>query len=265
MAKGKRQILEELAKVDVILIVGDARAAARSVAGAFYQKMEAKKKAYVFNKSDLADERAFGEIRRAYSLKGAECFFTDCLAGKGIKEVKDFLKSQQGGFRFSRETRAMACGIPNVGKSMLINAIASRSANKAENRPAVTRALKWIRVEGSFYLLDTPGILEPSFQSKEDGAALAAIGCVKDTGYDEGELSLSILAFLKDRYPDLLRERYRLDSVDSETLDLFYAVGRKRGFLAKGGEVDALRTAQAIIGDVKNGRVGRIAFDFMGE
>jgi len=262
MAKGKRQILAELAKVDVILIVGDARAIKRSVSGNFYRSMGTKKRAYVFNKSSLADEGAITGYKSAFPGLGIDAFFTDCIEQKGIREVREYLKRASSGFRFNREVRAMACGIPNVGKSMLINALAKRSANRTENRPAVTRGLKWIRVEGSFYLLDTPGILEPSLSGPGDAFALSAIGSVKDTGYDTEELAYAIIAFMAARYPSLLSERYKLEGPFGEAAQTFAAIGRNRGFLRKGGEIDEVRTADAIVDDFKNGRIGKVAFDF---
>ncbi|MCL1803161.1 MAG: ribosome biogenesis GTPase YlqF [Eubacteriaceae bacterium] len=262
MAKGRRAIVNELSKVDIVIVVGDARAAKRSVSGDFYQRLGKKKRIFAFNKTDLADTRSVSGFVAGFHESRQPAFFVDCMKNTGISQLRAYLKEQQKDLRFSREIRCMACGIPNVGKSSLINAIAKRSANKAENRPAVTRALKWIRVEGSFYLLDTPGILEPSFSSPEDAFALAAIGCVKNTGYDEGELVIKIIEFMQQSYPDLLAGKYKLTTVDKEAIELYEDIARSRGFLRKGGVVDEQRASQAIIADMQNGRIGKIAFDF---
>lgn len=260
MAKAIRLIKDQLKTVDIVLVMGDARAVVKSINPDFTAALSNKPYICVYNKSDLADPAVTRAWEKHFSDRGVNAFFIEALSKKGIPKLTDHLKTLKEKFRFEREVRVMAAGIPNVGKSMFINAVAGRSAAQTEDRPGVTRANKWIKCR-DFFLLDTPGVLPPKFTSKADGIVLAAIGCVKDTVFNTEDLSLEIIAFMAANYPEHMMERYRLENADDTPLALFEAIAVKRGFIVKGGGVDYARCAAMILKEFKGGMLGRISMD----
>ncbi|MCL1912514.1 MAG: ribosome biogenesis GTPase YlqF [Eubacteriaceae bacterium] len=264
MAKAQRSLANELKNVDAVVVLGDARAVVRSVSGDFLKHFAGKRLVYAFNKSSLADEQAIAGFKKTMAEKDGY-FFIDCKTREGIKQFSSHLLAMKNNFRYEREVRAMIVGIPNVGKSMLINTLAGRNANKIANTPGVTRSNKWLRIEGSFYLLDTPGILSPKFDNEDDGMVLASIGSVKDTIFDKTELAESMAFFLARRYPHLLEARYKISPgiIGSATpIELIEEIGKRRGFVQKGAVVDFERAANTLFDEFKNGVIGKIAFDF---
>ena len=157
MAKATRLMKEELKKVDIVIMMGDARAVRRSINHDFFDVIRNKKYIMVFNKSDLSDPDENRKWKEYFKGSDITVFFIDCLHKKGLGELTSYLKNLKNNFRFDREVRVMVTGIPNVGKSMFINTLAKRNAAQAGNKPGVTRAKQWIRVGNDFYLLDTPG------------------------------------------------------------------------------------------------------------
>lgn len=261
MAKATRLIKEDLKNVDIVVKLLDSRAVIRSENNDFNKILNQKKFIRVYNKCDLADEKETIEWQNYFKEKGEDVFFIDSMSRKGINEVLSYLNNIKSTFRANREVRAMVVGIPNVGKSMFINSITKKSNAKTGNRPGVTLSKQWIKVKGEVYLLDTPGVLPPKFENLEDGVCLASIGSVKDTILDREELCLKLIEFLIERYPDKLKERYKLESVEKMPIEVYEDIGRKRGFLLKGGEIDYLRTAVTVLDEFKNGLIGRISFD----
>lgn len=261
MAKAVRLMKQEIKNVDIILVMGDARAVRRSINQDFFGVINNKKYVMVFNKSDLADEKISRVWQAYYKKKGIEVYFIDCLNKKGLKELTAYLKSLGQNFRFEREVRVMVTGIPNVGKSMFINTVAKRAGTQTGDKPGVTKAKQWLKVEGDFYLLDTPGVLPPKFETEEDGAVLASIGSVKDTIIDREELALKIIGFMKTTYPDELMKRYKLDSLSESVPTVYEDIASARGYKIKGGQIDYERTAAMILDEFKSGALGRISFD----
>lgn len=261
MAKATRLIKEDLKNVDIVVKLLDSRAVIRSENNDFNKILNQKKFIRVYNKCDLADENETMKWQNYFKEKGEDVFFIDSMSKKGINEVLSYLNNIKATFRANREVRAMVVGIPNVGKSMFINSITKKSNAKTGNRPGVTLSKQWIKVKGEVYLLDTPGVLPPKFENLEDGVCLASIGSVKDTILDREELCLKLIEFLIERYPDKLKERYKLESVEKMPIEVYEDIGRKRGFLLKGGEIDYLRTAVTVLDEFKNGLIGRISFD----
>ncbi len=261
MAKATRLIKEDLKNVDIVVKLLDSRAVIRSENNDFNKILNQKKFIRVYNKSDLSDEKITKQWQSYFKEKGEDVFFIDSMSKKGINEVLTYLNNIKANFRANREVRAMVVGIPNVGKSMFINSITKKSNAKTGNKPGVTLSKQWIKVKGEVYLLDTPGVLPPKFDNLEDGVCLASIGSVKDTILDREELCLKLIEFLVDRYPDNLKERYKLESVEKTPLEVYEDIGRKRGFLLRGGEIDYLRTAVTVLDEFKNGRIGKISFD----
>lgn len=262
MAKATRLMKEELGNVDVVLLLGDARACSRSIMKDFIRFAGDKRVVLAFNKTDLADPNAVDAWKSYYSANGSEAFFLNSAAGKGVNELCSHLAKQKEHFRFEREVHVMVAGVPNVGKSMLINAIAGRSSAPTGNRPGVTKAKKWVKVGRDFYLLDTPGVLTPKFDTEEDGFVLASIGSVKTEVFDSEELALTVIRFMIKNYPELLQSRYKLEALGEDALSTYESIGAKRGFKIKGGDIDYTRTAAMILDEFKNGVMGRIAFDW---
>ncbi|MGN8913904.1 ribosome biogenesis GTPase YlqF [Anaerofustis butyriciformans] len=261
MAKATRLIKEDLKNVDIVVKLLDSRAVIRSENNDFNKILNQKKFIRVYNKCDLADEKETIKWQNYFKEKGEDVFFIDSMSKKGINEVLSYLNNIKSTFRANREVRAMVVGIPNVGKSMFINSITKKSNAKTGNRPGVTLSKQWIKVKGEVYLLDTPGVLPPKFENLEDGVCLASIGSVKDTILDREELCLKLIEFLIERYPDKLKERYKLENVEKMPIEVYEDIGRKRGFLLKGGEIDYLRTAVTVLDEFKNGLIGKISFD----
>lgn len=261
MAKATRLIKEDLKNVDIIIKLLDSRAVIRSENKDFNKIINQKKTLKVFNKSDLSDENVTAMWKDYFKKQGEDVFFIDSMSKKGINDVLNYLNSLKQNFRANREVRAMVVGIPNVGKSMFINAITKKSNAKTGNKPGVTLSKQWIKVKGEIYLLDTPGVLPPKFENLEDGVCLASIGSVKDTILDREELCLKLIEFLMQRYPKNLKTRYKLDDIDKTPLEVYEDIARKRGFLLKGGEIDYLRTAVTVLDEFKNGLIGKVSFD----
>ena len=257
MAKAERKIREETSKADVMIIVGDARAPEKSVNADFYKSIGSKRRITVYNKMSLADPAGIEKWRAYYRDRGDDVFFTDCVSREGISQVTAYLKALKKTFKFEREARAIVAGIPNVGKSLLINTLCRKGSAKTGDIPGVTRGTNWIRSD-EFYLLDTPGVLPPKFVEPEDGVILASIGCVKDTILDREDLALEIIDFMSRNYPSLLSERYRIDISGMSPLEIYEAIASKRGFILKGGEYDYERCASTVIDEFRAGIIGRV-------
>ncbi len=261
MARAERLMREEAKKADVVFLVGDARAVRQSINEKLGTAFAGKKTAYIYNKSGLCDEKMLRQWKEHFAHADAPVFFTDCLQKKGFAEIAAYMRGLRADLRYTRELRAVIAGIPNVGKSMLINALTHKASAKTGNTPGVTRGINWIGSAGDFYMLDTPGVLPVKFADREDGMVLASLGCVKDTIFDREELALWQLGFLSRRYPQLLSARYLTEAEELSPEEIFAAIARRRGFLRKGGEYDSERCAAVILEEVRNGIVGRISFD----
>lgn len=260
MAKTERHIKEEMKKADVLIFTGDARAVKQSINQAFLDKVKDKKHFSVFNKTDLADEVAIRAWKDYFADNKENVFFTDCVAKEGIKQISAYMSQLKESLRFQRELRVIITGIPNVGKSMLINALANKSSAKTGNIPGVTRGVNWIRAKGDFYLLDTPGVLPTKFDTEYDGNVLASIGCVKETVYSREDIAAFVINFLSENYPQLLLERYGVECRGKEMLDVYEEIALKRGFKLRGDNIDYERCARTILDEFKNGVIGRLSF-----
>jgi len=261
MAKATRLIREDLKSVDLILLLCDARAVQSSRNEDFEKIIAQKKKIFVFNKSDLADEKVTKEWLTYFKEKQETVFFIDCLNKQGIGPLVSYLKNYKQTFRTNREVRVMIAGIPNVGKSMLINTLARRNGMKTGNRPGVTMNKQWIKVTGDFYLLDTPGVLPPKFDNQQQGSIAALIGSVKDTVFNKEDMALYLLEFLQVYYPQLIKERYKIAALGQTPLEIYEQIADSRGFKTKGGLFDYERTAVMLLDEFKNGKIGRVSFD----
>ncbi len=276
MAKAEKQIAGDLKRVDAVIELIDARVPKSSRNPDLDRLAGGKPRVLVLNKCDLADAAETARWLALYRGRGSAALAADCRSGKNVGAVlpavrgllKDRLAAWAEKGMPGRRIRAMAVGVPNVGKSSLVNRLGRGSAAKVEDRPGVTRAAQWFSAGQGVDLLDTPGVLWPKFGGRAQGERLAATGAVRDEAFDAEELSRSLLAFLRERYPDLLKRRYRLEDADLAGADgsgLLERVAERRGMRAAGGAADTERAARMLLEEFRAGKIGRITLERAGE
>ncbi|WP_203332614.1 ribosome biogenesis GTPase YlqF [Planococcus beigongshangi] len=273
MAKARREVTEKLKLVDIIFELVDARLPLSSRNPMIDQVIQQKPRLIILNKMDMADDVETKKWIRYFEEQGTRAVAINSLEGRGLQLVtkasKEILAEKwdrmiSKGIK-PRAIRAMIVGIPNVGKSTLINRLSKKSLAKTGNMPGVTKAQQWIKVGKEIELLDTPGILWPKFEDPETGFKLAVTGAIKDSVIQMQELAIYALKFLQERYPERLQERYGIDQVDEEIVNTFNHIAKKRYFIAADGEVDYEMTAEAIVRDIRNQYLGKVTFDYKDE
>lgn len=273
MAKARRQVTEKLKLVDIIFELVDARLPLSSRNPMIDEVIQQKPRLIILNKMDMADDVETKKWIRYFEDQGTRAVAINSLEGKGLQAVtkvsKEILTEKWDrmiakGIK-PRAIRAMIVGIPNVGKSTLINKLSKKSLAKTGNMPGVTKAQQWIKVGKEIELLDTPGILWPKFEDPEIGFKLAVTGAIKDSVIQMQELAIYALKFLEDRYPDRMLQRYGIDHVDDEIVNTFDHIGKKRHCKAPDGEIDYEMTAEIIIRDIRNQHLGKVTFDYRDE
>lgn len=273
MAKTRRQIKESLPLVDAVTELLDARVPLSSRNPELNELIASKPHIVLLNKCDMADEAATRRWKAWFSRQGSPALAVDCRSGRGLNDYgdtvrelpRDKIQSNQEKGMAGRALRMMVIGIPNTGKSSFINRMAGRSRAKVADRPGVTRQNQWFAIGGGIELLDTPGVLWPKFDDPEVGNRLAFIGSVKDEVMDVETLALRLLAVLGAQYPARLCERYKIDleqASQSEPYELLEQIGRKRGMLMRGGEIDTERASAMLLDEYRAGRLGRITLEF---
>ncbi|MBP3304973.1 MAG: ribosome biogenesis GTPase YlqF [Oscillospiraceae bacterium] len=269
MTKTRRQIEADLKQVDAVCEIVDARIPISSRNPDIDAICGDKPRIIILNRMDLADPAATKRWAAYFRNKGMAAVPTDCKSRKGIGDfqpaVKTVLKekiARNTARGMNRPLRVMIVGIPNVGKSTLINQISGRKGAKAENRPGVTRGKQWVTVESSLLLLDTPGILWPKFEDPEVGLMLAYTGAVKEGVIDIEELACRLIRLLWQRYPRALKDRYGIEAeADAPGYELLEQAGRKRGFLIAGGEINTERMAKVLLDEYRSGKLGRFTLE----
>lgn len=277
MAKTKRQIIEDMKLVDVVIELLDARIPKSSQNPDIQGMLKNKKKIVILNKSDLADEKETKKWIEYFKKKNILAIDVDSNQGKGIKQVsqaiekimEDELKIQNSKGRIRKTIRVMIVGIPNVGKSSFINRISKKTTMTVGNKPGVTRQKQWIRIGNQIELLDTPGVLWPKFESEEVGLNLAYTGSIKEEILEKTEIAYNLLKFLDENYSNDLYAKYKISEQEIDeikdnpqyTLELMYLIGKKRGALISGGNIDEEKVAKIILDDFKNGRIGKITLE----
>jgi len=272
MTKAKREIAESLKMVDIAIELCDARIPFSSRNPQIKEILGVKPSILLMNKCSLSDPKANNAWKEYYKNNGENVLFTDFIAGTGVNEIipliREILKEKLEAFERKgmkgRLPRAMVMGITNAGKSTLINRLYGTTKTKTEDRPGVTRMQQWVTVKGGIELLDTPGILWPRFEDENTGLNLAYIGSIKDEIIDKEEIAVLLCCKLRDDYPELLAERYKLEVSELSNLlphELFEMIGKKRGFLISGGEVDSARCAAIILDEFRGGKIGRISLE----
>lgn len=272
MAKTRRLITENLKEVDFVMELLDARIPHSSENPEIARLLGTKPRLTLLSKASLADPDATKIWQAYFSEKGRECIFYDCRTGEGLSRITeasrrlcaDRIERYKEKGMEGRKLRAMIVGIPNVGKSSLINRLAANNKAKVENRPGVTLTKQWISTSLGIDLLDMPGILWPKFEEKSVGENLAVTGAIRDEVMDIELLACILCSRLRERYPALLTARYKLKEGEMEGLDdyeLALLIGRRRGFLVSGGEVDFLRTSNMLLDEFRAGKIGRITLE----
>ena len=269
MTKTRRQIEADLKQVDAVCEIVDARIPVSSRNPDIDSICAGKPRIIVLNRMDLADPAATKRWAAYFRSKGYAVLTTDCKTRKGIADFVPAARSacaeklQRDAARgMNRPLRVMVVGIPNVGKSTLINQISGRKGAKAENRPGVTRGKQWVTVDNSLLLLDTPGILWPKFEDPEVGMMLAYTGAVKEGVIDIEELACRLMELLNKFYPQTLLERYKVEApVGTPGWELLEMAGRKRGFLLSGNEVHLERMAKVLLDEYRSGKLGKFTLE----
>jgi len=267
MQKARRQMEEQIKLVDIIIELRDARIPNASANPILQQLAPNKPRLIILNKADLADDTQ----NELWSKTFENCLvlnsINDNLTKIVVNKVKEILKDKLDkakvrGIR-KKVLRAMVVGIPNVGKSTFINNIVKKKAAKVENRPGVTRALQWIKINEDVELLDTPGVLWPKFDNQDDARLLALVGSINDDVIvDKNELVTYGLNYLVNNYPNLVSNRYEIDENNENLLE---NIARKKLWLSKQNEVDYDKTIDSILKDIRSNKIGRITWEYVRE
>ena len=276
MAKTKKQIMDDLKLIDVVIELLDARIPVSSRNPDIKSITNNKRKIILLNKCDLADQKT-NEAWVNKLSKEAPTILTDASSGRGIDKVnkkieelmKEELERQAARGRKNKTIRVMIIGIPNVGKSSFINRIAKKNTAEVGNRPGVTRQKQWIRIGKNQELLDTPGVLWPKFESEEVALNLAFTGTIKDDLIERIEVAYELLKVLYKDYKKELFERYKINNADEEAIEkssnpmytLMQMIGQKRGALISGGDTDDEKVARIILDDFRNCKIGKISLE----
>ena len=281
MAKTKKQIMQDLKLIDIVIELLDARIPISSQNPNIAEITKNKKKIIVLNKCDLADDKQNKLWVQYFNKQGIPAVLTDSNSGRGVNEcireieniMQEELDNQAQKGRKGRKIRAMILGNPNVGKSSFINRISKRTTAGVGNKPGVTKQKQWIRINEKIELLDTPGVLWPKFESEEVALNLCFIGSIKEEILDKLEIAYQLTKFLLENYREKLCERYKLDNKyiedtlkqeqpeNSNIYEIMLQIGKNRGCIMSGGRIDDEKTARTILDEFKNGRLGKITIE----
>ena len=273
MAKTRRMITENLKNVDIVIEILDARIPKSSRNPEIASMTAQKPTILLLNKSTLADPEMTKNWCEYYTNEKTICITTDCVSGMGINKIKDAvnkvlaekIERYESKGMSGRKLKAMIVGIPNVGKSSLINKICGSKKAKVENRPGVTVDKQWVDTNIGLILMDMPGVLWPKFDDRTIGENLALTGAIKDKILDLESLAIVLCSRLRKQYPEMISQRYKLGDMSAyenyTDLEFFELIGKKRGFLISGGEIDYDRTANMLLEEFRSAKIGKITLD----
>lgn len=279
MTKAVRQMKEDIKLIDIVIELVDARIPISSRNPDIDSLAAGKSRVIILNKADIADDKETENWVRHFTNEGMIAVKLNSRSGNGMKQVKDAIakaaeakmaRDRARGI-LNRPVRAIVGGIPNVGKSTFINSFAGRAVTKTGNKPGVTKGKQWIRLNKQVELLDTPGILWPKFEDRKTAEHLAFIGSIKDEVIEKMELVLNLITELEDNYEGLIASYYGFDNCEKTENKIDFAVktleavAEKRALLKKGGETDTDKASKLILDDFKNGRLGKITLENVGE
>ena len=264
--KKTRELIEgHLKKVDLVLEVIDARIPVSSKNPVIDSIVLDKPRITVFNKADLSDPKETKKWLKSYREQGISAVAVNSLSGegfpalyKGMEGLRDLKNKDR---LVKRPFRIMVVGIPNVGKSSLINRLVKRKGTATGNRPGVTRGKQWLLMDNGMELLDTPGILWPKFTHRKTGLALGFLGSIKDEILDTENLALELIKELMKIKPEVLGDRYRIETENMTPLEVMEAIAENRGYLRKAEGVDYERTARTVLDEFRKGKLGRITLE----
>ena len=268
MAKAKKQMLEDLKLIDVLVELVDARIPISSKNPDIEKMAANKSRVILLNKYDMADERVTDRWVKYYEERGYYVVKVNSRSGAGIKKVNEIIlkaceekiaKDRAKGILF-RPVRAMICGIPNVGKSTFINSLAGKGAAKTGNKPGVTKGKQWIKLNKNIELLDTPGILWPKFDDVSTGKKIAFIGSINDDILISTEVAADLMELLMERYSDNVADHYGIE-LSNDKFENLEKIAIKRGCLMKGGVADVERASRLLVDDFRSVRLGRISLE----
>ncbi|MFD2212871.1 ribosome biogenesis GTPase YlqF [Metabacillus endolithicus] len=269
MAKARRQVTEKIKLIDIVFELVDARIPMSSRNPMIDEIVSSKPRIVLLNKADKADDSITKQWIEYFKEQDIPAIAIDAQSGTGLKQItalskvllkEKFDKMAAKGIK-PRAIRALIIGIPNVGKSTLINRLAKRNITKTGDRPGVTTAQQWVKVGNELELLDTPGILWPKFEDQLVGQKLATTGAIKDTILNLQEVTVFALNFLKEHYPKRLLERYNLNEIPEEIVPLFDEIGKKRGCMVSGGYIDYDKTSELILREIRTDKLGKLSFE----
>lgn len=265
MKKTRELIAENLKMVDIVIEVIDARIPISSRNPIIDELVKNKRRLIILNKSDLSDPKANEAWAETFKKQGNLVLTMNCMTGIGVGQLYKLLsrlqdEKNEGQLR-KKSLRMMIVGVPNVGKSSLINRMTGKKSAKTGDRPGVTKGKQWLGLENGMQLLDTPGILWPKFEDPQVGLNLAFCGSIKDEILDTASLALELIKVLQRDYPQLLRERYKLDELDEDALVNMEAIAAKRGFILSGKRVDYERCARTVLDEFRGGKIGNITLE----
>ena len=279
MTKAVRQMKEDIKLIDIVIELVDARIPISSRNPDIDSLAAGKSRVIILNKADMADDRETENWVKHFTDEGMIAVKLNSRSGNGMKQVKDAIakaaeakmaRDRARGI-LNRPVRAIVGGIPNVGKSTFINSFAGRAVTKTGNKPGVTKGKQWIRLNKQVELLDTPGILWPKFEDRKTAEHLAFIGSIKDEVIEKMELVLTLITELEVNYEGLIASYYGFDNCEKTENKIDFAVktletvAEKRALLKKGGETDTDKASKLILDDFKNGRLGKITLENVGE
>lgn len=269
MAKTKRLITEHLKAVDVAVELLDARIPMSSANPMVENLVQNKPRIIVLNKSDLADVKITEKWIEYFKKEDIDVIPVSTYNGKDKKKLINLIREkakpvlekwQRRGLK-KRSVRIMILGIPNVGKSTLINFLSGSKATRTANTPGHTKGKQWVRLSSGLDLLDTPGVLWPKFEDQNAALKLAATGAIAGEIFDSYEVVTTLLAALKEISPQILKEKYDIEDVNQDTQILFELIGKRRGCLLPGGEIDSTRAEALVLTDFRSGKLGRVTLD----
>ena len=268
--KAIRMMEDNLKLIDIVVELVDARLPISSRNPKVDELVGKKPHLIVLNKSDIADQNVTKLWEEYFSEKGLSAVSVSSTSGKNFNFIfdkcrallKDKIEKDKEKGIINRAVKIMVCGVPNVGKSSFINKLSGKKSAITGDRPGVTKGKQWIRLKNNFELLDTPGILWPKFDDDEVGLRLAYTGAVKDEIIDVEELACHLLVFLRDTYPESLIQRYKMTETEGlEGYELLEYLGKKRGFVISGGEIDTERAAHILLDEFRGAKLGNISLE----
>ena len=265
MKKTRELIRDNLKMVDAVIEVVDARIPVSSRNPLIDEILGNKPRIIALNKSDLADGAASKGWAAAFEAAGYRSVILNANSGSGMKELLRLLETMEGeknaGASVRKPYRLMIVGVPNVGKSSLINRLTGRKSAKTGDKPGVTKGKQWIKLSNGMQLLDTPGILWPKFEDPKAGVNLAFCGSIKDEIMDLPTLGMELIGYLGEHYPDLLMQRYKLEEISETPLETMEDMARRRGCILPGKRIDYERIGRLVLDEFRAGKIGRISLE----